>query len=66
MEKFLEIVPVIVATFFMVASLISYGKANENVKKNYSWVGWMLTGILVMLMLLTSAVLVLVFEIGGR
>ena len=65
MEKFLEIVPVIVATFFMVASLISYSKANENVKKNYSWLGWLIVGILAMLTLLTSTVLILLFD-GGR
>lgn len=65
MEKFLEIVPVIVATFFMVASLISYGKADENVKKNYSWLGWLIVGILAMLTLLTSTVLILLFD-GGR
>ena len=65
MEKFLEMVPVIVATFFMVASLISYGKADENVKKNYSWLGWLIVGILAMLTLLTSTVLILLFD-GGR
>lgn len=65
MEKFLEMVPVIVATFFMVASLISYGKADENVKKNYSWLGWLIVGVLAMLTLLTSTVLILLFD-GGR